>query len=511
MKRKLIVLCVVITALLVGVGPLHAQTGTDLPPTIINFDSSIESLTLAEVEAGTMTANLSWQIVGVKAAHRVVLERYAINAWQSLLVDTAETLPAAGDFDMVIVHPNNFGPPMVRLTVLDASGAILDQRVLVIDYDIAIDVGETRIVTFATESETLDAVALANGSARLNVTWDVANRLPDSNLVFEQVLEGGRIVSAELPRPNVWIPSQGEGLLAPVLPGAGMPVRLQMRVVDMVDGSTLAEVALPPLPVAKSAAAVAVDQPATQPDAPAAGGDVAQAAPAIALFTAAPEIVPRGGTVTVTWNVSNAQELGVWLLEPGGPLSQSAPDPRAGSWTITLPEFYVDSATFNLYVTGTNGAQIQDSLTIDVICPYNYFFGPTSESLTCPENNVTSVQAAFQSFQNGYMIWRADTSDIYVLYNSGLVNRYKDSWQGEILYFDQEAPEGMYRPDRGFGKVWIENPQVRAGLGWSTNFEAGYTMRYQRSGDVKYARLYMDMPDGSVIYLVENTWKFLGQ
>ncbi|HES58351.1 MAG TPA: hypothetical protein ENO21_02865 [Firmicutes bacterium] len=425
------------------------------------------------------------------------------------MVGTAERLPAAGDFDMVVEHPNNFGPPMVRLAVFDSSGVILDQRVVVINYDIAVDASEPRIVTFETESDVLDEAALANGSARLNVTWDVANRLPDSNLVFEQVLEGGRIVSAELPRPNVWVPSQGEGQLAPVLPGAGMPVRLQMRVVDMVDGATLAEVALPPIPVEESVAPVVVEEPTGQEDS--APVDVTQPAPVIVMFTAAPEIVGRGDTVTVTWDVRNAQDIGVWLLEPGGPLSQAAPDPAAGSWTITLPEFYVDSATFMLYVTGLDGSQIQDSLTVDVICPFSYFFGPTSESLTCPETNVTSVQAAFQSFQNGYMIWRADTSDIYVLYNSGLVNRYKDSWQGEILYFDQEAPEGVYRPDRGFGKVWIENPQVRAGLGWATDFEQGYTMRYQRSGDVKYARLYMDMPDGSVIYLVENTWKFLGQ
>lgn len=500
MKRTTLVLCTVIAVLLAGVAPLNAQSDPDLPPTIINFTSSVEGLTLAEVEAGTMTTNLSWQIIGVTSAHRVVLERYTINAWQSLLTDTAETLPAAGDRDVVVEHPNNFGPPMYRLGVLDAAGRLLDQRVAVIDYEKPEDASDPRIVTFEAGVESLDMTALANGTARLSVTWDVADRLPDSNLVFEQVFEGGRIESVELPRPNVWIPSTGQGVLAPTLPGTGQPVRLRMRVVNMVDGTTVAEVGLPPISV--TSGAVQAAPPVVEAQA------VSAPPPQIALFTVAPEIVPRGGTVTLTWDVRNAQDVGVWLLEPGGPLSQSAPDPASRTWTVTLPMFYVDTATFALYVTGQDGSQLQDTLTVDVICPYSYFFGPTTDPQTCPEGPATDVQAAFQRFERGYMIWRADTSDIYVLYDSGLVNRYKDSWQGEVLQFPEVAPEGTYRPDRGFGKVWIDNPQVRSGLGWALTFEEGYVMHYQRSGDVKYARLYMDWPDGTVIYMVENTWKF---
>jgi hypothetical protein len=106
------------------------------------------------------------------------------------------------------------------------------------------------------------------------------------------------------------------------------------------------------------------------------------------------------------------------------------------------------------------------------------------------------------------MIWRADTSDIYVLYReTGLVNRYRDTWRGELVVYDETPPPGLIKPDRGFGRVWVDNPQVRAGLGWATSFEQGYTMQHQRSGDLKYARLYLTLPNGTVIYLVENTWK----
>jgi hypothetical protein len=109
------------------------------------------------------------------------------------------------------------------------------------------------------------------------------------------------------------------------------------------------------------------------------------------------------------------------------------------------------------------------------------------------------------------MIWRADTSDIYVFFrDTGLVNRFRDTWLGEVVEYSEEPPMGRYKPDRGFGRVWVDNPQVRAALGWATDFERGYTAWVQRSGDYKYARLYLTLPDGTVIYMVENTWKVWG-
>ncbi len=496
-KLQLPVLVLLILALAGGGAPLHAQPGSDLPPTIISFTSSIDTITLADAEAGTETATLAWQVVGVQPENRIVLQAYVINAWESLLTPPAETLTASGSLDVPIQHPHNFGPPTYRLVILDAAGRILEERVLVINYERDPDADAPHIETFETEVESLDAAALTNRTARLNVTWSVQDRLPDSNLVFEQVLEGGRIVSVELPRPNVWVPSHGQGVLVPFMPGAGQPVRLRLRVVDMVDGDTLDEALLPPLEVTRGE----VPAPTAQPPV---------AAPVeVVTFVAVPEIVRRGGTVTITWDVRNATEVGVWLVQPGGPMVRAAPDAGAqGQWTLTLPESFVDYAPFALFATGPSGGRVQESLTVDVICPYTYFFGPTAEQLTCPADSANTVQAAFQRFERGYMIWRADTSEIYVLYDSGLVNVYRDTWQGETLYYPEAAPEGMYRPDRGFGKLWIEHPQVRSGVGWALTLEEGYTMRYQRSGDIKYSRLYLDWPDGTVIYIVENIWRY---
>ncbi len=51
----------------------------------------------------------------------------------------------------------------------------------------------------------MDANALAQGVAQVQVTWTIINRTPSSNLVFEQIFSDGSAVSVELPRDNLWI------------------------------------------------------------------------------------------------------------------------------------------------------------------------------------------------------------------------------------------------------------------------------------------------------------------
>ncbi len=524
MRRRLIG-ALVVTALLALVGgtaraaPLTqsewAQGAPVLPPTIISFTVDVEEITLADAEAGETPARLTWQTVGIQTGHRLILYAFRVNRWEPLLPPDAEPLPGTGGYDFTIQHALTFSPPMVSLVIADAAGQTLDQRIVIIPYAPPDPAVPLNIDSFRTGVTELDAAALAAGAARVPVTWEVSGRQPHMYLVFEQVLESGSVASVELPRPNLWIPSRGEGVLAPLPTAGGQSVRLRLRVVDIRDGNTLAAYALPPLPVVQSALppAAPVSPPVSSPGQSGSSSGSSSgrnAAPVeVALFVVTPETIPRGGLVTVSWDVRNAAELGIWLVEPGGRLAQFAPSPAPqGQWTVAVPSSYVDTATFMLFARDAAGDQVQESVVVGVICPYVYFFDTRSQTLTCPLEAATTVQAAYQEFERGAMIWRADTSDIYVLYHeTGLVNRYRDTWHGEPIVYDETPPLGMYKPDRGFGRVWVDNPQVRAGLGWATGFERGYTTLYQRSGDLKYARLYLTLPNGTVIYLVENTWK----
>lgn len=104
--------------------------------------------------------------------------------------------------------------------------------------------------------------------------------------------------------------------------------------------------------------------------------------------------------------------------------------------------------------------------------------------LGCPASPLTeSLPAAWQSFQNGTMIWL--NGEIYVLYGGAQTYAYfADSFQQGI---DAETsaevpPVGLLAPVRGFLKVWANNPTVRGALGWATAGEVGTTAIVLRYG-----------------------------
>ena len=495
MKKVFVGLLIMMLAL--AVGPAAAQIGPDVPPTIISFTSDVASITLAQAEAGETTARLAWQTTNVGEEHRILISMYRLAEWVTV---TDDPLPATGLLDVVLTHPLNFGPITYLLAVVDAEGVSLDQRVLVIPYaDGAADAGLIGIEELNSTATSLDINQVANGTARVPVSWRVTGRQPFTNLVFEQVLPTGG-VSVELPRGNLWVASSGEGVLAPVLSGETSEISLRMRVIDMREGTAIIEQMLPPIPLTGTLTPPTSTPPAVQPD-------VATSQVRIDYFTATPSTVNQGGTVTLSWSVAGATELAIWRLDPQKRFIESLPNPTAvGTWVVELGEYYVADAQFMLFASDALGNELQSSATVLINCTDSYFFGPAAES-RCPAAPAATVQAAYQAFQGGFMLWRADTSDIFVIYNTGQIGRYRDTWVDEY-FSSEEPPSGLLHPQRGFGKVWVENLPVRNGLGWATQPEVSYTMRFQRSGDLRYGRLYMTLPGGSVIYIVENTWGF---
>ena len=485
MMRKLWISFMIIAVL--GTGTAAAQDPV-LPPTIISFTSNLDTISLADVEAGQTVAELSWQVVGLGSGQKLALYAYRFNTWQPILAADAAPLPPMGSTAITVESPLNFGPPTYSLVIADAQNQTVDQRVLIIPYDESALSGPPQIDNFTSTVQTLDITQVQTRNARVPVGWSVSNRAPLTNLVFEQVLDAGRVISVELPRPNLWIASSGEGVLAPVLPDSGNTIRLQMRVVNMADGTTLAEQMLPPIQLT-----------GTLPPTPAPTPTLAPTA-RILSFEAAPNTVTRGGAVTVTWQVVGSTTVSVWLLDPSGRMSVSAPNPTpTGAWSVTLPDYYSGQANFMIFADDASGTTAQSSLSVRIVCNYVYFF-PTGPEVACPQTDVGEVQAAYEVFENGYMIWRGDTSDIYVLLNTGDVRVVKDRWQGEMITFPDPPPAGLYQPTRGFGRVWVDDPALRRAIGWAVTLEQGYTMNYQLSSDYS-PRLYVNWPDGTVIYL----------
>ena len=228
---------VLLFLLLTGVSAAGAQNN---PPAIVVFTSSQAAITVDAAERGQTEFELAWHVININDDHRLLLQRRNLGGWEAMTGDD-DSLNAVGTRSQTLVHPLDFGPPTYRLLIVDSRGEIVDERILTIPYEIVAGL-LPEISLFASGTPSVPSEALADGSARANVSWHVINRLPTSNLVFEQVLDDGQIVPVELPRDNLWVASQGEGVVAPVPPIAGAnSLLLRLRVVDVVSGEVYAE------------------------------------------------------------------------------------------------------------------------------------------------------------------------------------------------------------------------------------------------------------------------------
>jgi hypothetical protein len=89
--------------------------------------------------------------------------------------------------------------------------------------------------------------------------------------------------------------------------------------------------------------------------------------------------------------------------------------------------------------------------------------------LHCPMSEGTETDMGEQSFEHGKMFWREDMTLIYVMYDNERWQSFLDTWRDDDAPYscDKEPPSGFSQPQRGFGKVWCEQPGVSEGLGWA--------------------------------------------
>ena len=139
-------------------------------------------------------------------------------------------------------------------------------------------------------------------------------------------------------------------------------------------------------------------------------------------------------------------------------------------------------------------------------CTLPWFFGMTL-SAYCPLGPALTSPAAYQAFQQGFMIWVGQQDAIYVVYqNAGLPRWevYGDAYvEGITADFepalDAAAPNASWQPRRGFGLVWRNNPQVRSRLGWAIiEREEPYTIQVQIATD---GSIFLVEPRGGIIGL----------
>src|SRR5690606_25840426 len=120
------VILAVITVILLA-GTTMLRTGQ---PVIESFTADRLAVDYALVEEGVEAVNMSWKAVGLADQHRMRMEAWVAERWVLIGEDFA---PEKSD-RIVISHPLTFGPPLYRLSVLDASGNITAEKYLELSY-----------------------------------------------------------------------------------------------------------------------------------------------------------------------------------------------------------------------------------------------------------------------------------------------------------------------------------------------------------------------------------------
>ncbi len=356
----------------------------NVQPAIIKFEADIATITVNAAEKGTADLTLSWHVINVTPDYLLRLDQRRLGGWANVLPE-GEVLPAVGNFLLSLQHPLDFGPPTYRLILLDANGGVVDERLVIIPYETPTD-AVPEITLFTTSTLTLVADTLADGTARANVSWEVTNRVPSSNLVFEQVLADGPVVPVELPRASLWVGSTGDGVVAPVLPPAGNLIVVRLKVQDVISGEVYDEATVEVavsgtvIAAAPTQANTADDQPTPLPSAtprncsispvdvpitgaPGDGCDVFREAQSDAVirvesFGMNTNQLTPGGEVTFNWEVTGAQFALLEVYDPRQLAQGGLPQPSdvsldgldpVGSTTITIPSSFIEGARFILW------------------------------------------------------------------------------------------------------------------------------------------------------------------
>ncbi|HEX2907935.1 MAG TPA: hypothetical protein VHO69_13785, partial [Phototrophicaceae bacterium] len=154
--------------------------------------------------------------------------------------------------------------------------------------------------------------------------------------------------------------------------------------------------------------------------------------------------------------------------------------------------------------------------------PTSTLAAPTASPIT-PYPSPTplrtiSTWAAYQPFENGFMFWRQDTDEVYVLTVDPKIGRWltvfnKSVYEAFPNPTDVPPSGDLFTPINAFGKVWSQTG-VRTSLGWATAPEQGYNASisdFLVSGPKTLVYSHITTPTGRQFYvnIAYSAWSWL--
>jgi hypothetical protein len=175
------------------------------------------------------------------------------------------------------------------------------------------------------------------------------------------------------------------------------------------------------------------------------------------------------GAIITTMPGHNGMGIEAHFSPDGTTLVTLAEDNTAHSWRLDAPDTPLDTA-----------------MNLTPPTP-ELETGPTPLPDGFPPITNAEVQVAEQVFEGGRMFWVQPVSQVWVMV---VTDEGRGQWLVYPDNFDETVDpetdpvlvppeEGLIQPERGFGKLWRENPEVRDALGWAVTPEFGYVSRYR--------------------------------
>lgn len=407
MKRLLFIFAWLLLTISITVGITHAQSQGD-KPRILRFTSDTIEVTPDQAESGEHQITLYWETEHLTEGFRLDVQVWVLGEWQSTLA-AGETLPASGWELHTVPHTLDFVPPVWRLVILDTKSAIIDQRLLKLRYSETL-AGEPTITSF-TAPTTIPALGLTERMVTIPVAWQVINRPPNSNLRFTQLMDDGqRWQTIELPRPFLWIRSQGEGLVRPYYEDSRtLNIRLE-------------------------------------------------------LYDTTSDTVYASAFVTV-------EAVGEFSLPTPIPTQAIMDNPAC-------PDFFFEVQGANYYYAG-GGALNGQVFTL------------------CPSSDVVTTQGLLQIFENGYLLYRADTNSVYILSNNAFTVTVPNTYvEGETVSLPIiPLPDSPDVPSI-FKQAYADHYDITQFLGWAVADAEVYDLQWQESLNGEPTGVVMTLPNG---------------
>lgn len=215
--------------------------------------------------------------------------------------------------------------------------------------------------------------------------------------------------------------------------------------------------------------------------------------------------------ITATFNLPNGKAVKV----------------RQGTWQYTTPIQPVITVTPNVGCS-RNGAGTPSTCVTLTPAPTQITPAPTATldqgcsnigggglpmcppTVLKPTGPVVETYAAFQWYEGGFMIWRADTEEVLVFpYQANIVQRYPIGMYSGLPDnpVTDEPPQYSIKPINAFGRVWGNFPAARTALGWAGSIELGYTLKIAPVGE-SYCLTRIDHPQehSDVLWAPNGRW-----